>query len=117
MKDRIDHEPDPVPQIVTSEDTIAIPPPSQDEGSAAAGDQVKDSPNRREWLGPVKTMFNAVEGVSGMIPVIGTYVGAAAKVGSTVVEIIQVKQCGLRFAFLALSDATHLANGRQRRSR
>ncbi|KAG9024220.1 hypothetical protein FS837_005444 [Tulasnella sp. UAMH 9824] len=89
VEEQIDHETDPIPQIVTSESTVATPNPSQDEGSAVPVDQVDDPPKRREWLGGMKTMFNAVEGISGMIPVIGTYVGAAAKVGGTVVDIIQ----------------------------
>ncbi|KAG8955292.1 hypothetical protein FRC00_005439 [Tulasnella sp. 408] len=36
-------------------------------------------------------VFTAVEIVSGLIPIVGSYVGAAAKVGSAVVQMAQVK--------------------------
>ncbi|KAG8927230.1 hypothetical protein FRC01_007779 [Tulasnella sp. 417] len=89
VKEQSDPETEPVTRVVTSQSTIVVASPSQDEESAAPGDQVISPSKRREWLGGMKTTFTAVEGVSGMIPVIGTYVGAAAKVGATIVEIIQ----------------------------
>ncbi|KAG8982827.1 hypothetical protein FRB90_006520, partial [Tulasnella sp. 427] len=42
-----------------------------------------------KWLGPIKTTLEAVEGVSGALPVVGSYIGAAAKVGKIVVQTIQ----------------------------
>ncbi|KAG9034098.1 hypothetical protein FS837_002289 [Tulasnella sp. UAMH 9824] len=114
VEEEIDHETDPVPRIVTSESTVATPPPSQDKGSAVPGDQVNDSPKRREWLGGMKTVFNAVKGISGIIPVIGTYVGAAAKVGGTVVDIIQQMEGNEEAAIDLTSHTRQLSDMLQR---
>lgn len=40
----------------------------------------------------MKTTFGLVEGTGGMIPVVGTYIGAAAKAGVTIIDIIQVNE-------------------------
>ncbi|KAG8984446.1 hypothetical protein FRB90_005323, partial [Tulasnella sp. 427] len=45
--------------------------------------------DKEKWLGSIKTTLEAVEGVSGTIPGIGSYIGAAAKVGKLVVQTIQ----------------------------
>ncbi|KAG9012151.1 hypothetical protein FRB90_006869 [Tulasnella sp. 427] len=44
--------------------------------------------DREKKLSTAKTTFKVVEALSGAMPVVGTYVGAAAKVGSTIVEMI-----------------------------
>ncbi|KAG8970161.1 hypothetical protein FRB90_010677, partial [Tulasnella sp. 427] len=48
----------------------------------------KDNSDREKRLSTAKTTFKVVEALSGALPVVGTYVGAAAKVGSTIVEMI-----------------------------
>ncbi|KAG8982673.1 hypothetical protein FRB90_006638, partial [Tulasnella sp. 427] len=40
-------------------------------------------------LGSIKTTLDLVEGFSGTLPVVGSYVGAAAKVGKLIVQTIQ----------------------------
>lgn len=67
--------------------------PSASRGGAPTtpDDEVNDSSKRRELLSEAKTTFNIVESIAGAIPVVGTYVGAAAKVGGTIIDIIQVK--------------------------
>ncbi|KAG8975623.1 hypothetical protein FRC05_005416 [Tulasnella sp. 425] len=59
--------------------------------------QPSDSPNsqaqnagRREGLDVIKKVFSAVEITSGVIPALGEYIVASAKVGLTCVEIAQV---------------------------
>ncbi|KAG8993343.1 hypothetical protein FRB90_000722, partial [Tulasnella sp. 427] len=49
----------------------------------------KDAGERGKWLGAMKTTFDVVEGVSGTIPVVGSYVGALARVGKILVQTIQ----------------------------
>ncbi|KAG8921159.1 hypothetical protein FRC00_009057, partial [Tulasnella sp. 408] len=55
-------------------------PPSQPE---------KKSNFRRDALVVARKTFNTVNAFSGMIPVVGSYVGGAASVGLAVVELIQ----------------------------
>ncbi|KAG8917121.1 hypothetical protein FRC01_002657, partial [Tulasnella sp. 417] len=85
---KIGHEANTLPQAVTSQSTMAAPPPDQD-APVIPDDQFNDPPKRREWLGGVKTAFTVVEGIVGTIPVVGTYVAAAAKTGAAIVDIIQ----------------------------
>ncbi|KAG8984113.1 hypothetical protein FRB90_005558, partial [Tulasnella sp. 427] len=51
-------------------------------------DQEKNS-NREAILSSAKTVFNAVETASGMIPIVGQYLAGAAKVGSTIIGMIE----------------------------
>ncbi|KAG9023585.1 hypothetical protein FS837_005715, partial [Tulasnella sp. UAMH 9824] len=57
--------------------------PSNEDGKQ------KGSSVRREWLNAANKAFKIAEGVSGALPVVGSYVGAVAKVGLTVVEMVQ----------------------------
>ncbi|KAG8946352.1 hypothetical protein FRC04_011898, partial [Tulasnella sp. 424] len=50
--------------------------------------QAQDKSKRDERLSIAKTTFDLVEKISGVIPIVGTYVGSAAKVGSTIVDMI-----------------------------
>lgn len=53
----------------------------------------EDPPERRrERLEVARTTFETIEAVSGTIPVVGSYVGAGAKVGLAVVKMVEVKQ-------------------------
>lgn len=63
--------------------------PAQDQDLITADDRAKANPGDPNWLRAVKVTFSAVETVSGAIPIIGSYVGAAANVGTKVVEMIQ----------------------------
>ncbi|KAG8910792.1 hypothetical protein FRC01_006126, partial [Tulasnella sp. 417] len=53
-----------------------------------AGKQ-KGSSTREGWLNSANKAFKIAEGASGALPVVGPYVGAVAKVGLTVVEMVQ----------------------------
>ncbi|KAG8957865.1 hypothetical protein FRC00_003410, partial [Tulasnella sp. 408] len=99
-----------VPQLEAAQNTVAAPSPGQDEEPVDPADQVNSSSKRREWLGGMKATFNAVEGVAGMIPVVGTYVGGAAKVGATIVEIIQQMDGNEEAAEGLTSHARELSN-------
>ncbi|KAG8951747.1 hypothetical protein FRC04_005768 [Tulasnella sp. 424] len=68
-----------IPPVVALQSPIPVTSPSPDEEQVLPDDQAKGTSNRRDWLSAVKTTFDVVEGVSGTIPVIGSYVGAAAK--------------------------------------
>lgn len=57
---------------------------------------------RRERLGVARTTFETIEAISGTIPVVGSYVGAGAKVGLVVVQMIQVRG-------FPVSNVVHLA--------
>lgn len=59
------------------------PPSDQDQSEQAAG-------RRRERLDVARTTFETIEKVSGVIPVVGSYIGAGAQVGLAVVNIIEV---------------------------
>ncbi|KAG9012154.1 hypothetical protein FRB90_006872, partial [Tulasnella sp. 427] len=48
-----------------------------------------ESSNRAIALSTAKIVFNAVETGSEMIPIVGQYLGGAAKVGSTIIEMIE----------------------------
>ncbi|KAG9040579.1 hypothetical protein FS837_000444, partial [Tulasnella sp. UAMH 9824] len=51
--------------------------------------KAKGSSRRGELLAGANKAFKIAEGVSGALPVVGSYVGAVAKVGLTVVEMVQ----------------------------
>lgn len=57
--------------------------------SVGPGKQTGSS-RRGELLNGANKTFKFAEGVSGALPVVGTYVGAVAKVGLTAVEMVQV---------------------------
>ncbi|KAG9040391.1 hypothetical protein FS837_000712 [Tulasnella sp. UAMH 9824] len=75
----------------------SVPSNSPPNQSTAQGEQVthsksgerKGSSARGEWLNAANKAFKVAEGVSGALPVVGSYVGAVAKVGLTVVEMVQ----------------------------
>ncbi|KAG9038748.1 hypothetical protein FS837_001166 [Tulasnella sp. UAMH 9824] len=63
--------------------------PTQNAPSSSPSTQAKAKSNLSSNLKIAQTTFNTVETVSGTIPLIGTYVGAAAKLGSTIVDMWQ----------------------------
>ncbi|KAG8967742.1 hypothetical protein FRC05_001921 [Tulasnella sp. 425] len=89
-EEQTDDQTKPAPQVAAPQSPIPVTSPSPDEEQAVPDDKVKGPSKRRDWLGGVKTTFTIVEGISGTIPVVGTYVGAAAKVGAAIVEIVQI---------------------------
>ncbi|KAG8915192.1 hypothetical protein FRC00_006707 [Tulasnella sp. 408] len=95
---------------MTSQSTVAAPSPDQDEVPVVPDDQFNDSSKRREWLGGLKTAFSVVEGIAGTIPVAGTYVGAAAKTGVTIIDIIQKIDGNEEVAKNLASNALQLSN-------
>ncbi|KAG8937584.1 hypothetical protein FRC04_010603, partial [Tulasnella sp. 424] len=88
-EEQIDDRTKPTPQVVAPQSPIPVTSPGPDEEQVVREDQAKSTPRRQDWLSGAKTTFNVVEGISGTIPVIGSYVGAAAKVGAAIVEIVQ----------------------------
>ncbi|KAG8902572.1 hypothetical protein FRC00_001365 [Tulasnella sp. 408] len=93
------------PQVNAQNDVTATSVPSnspQDQSpphlnqvySSKAGEQ-KGSSTRGEWLNSANQAFRLAEGVSGALPVVGSYVGAVAKVGITAFEMVQVSRSGL----------------------
>ncbi|KAG9029331.1 hypothetical protein FS837_003594, partial [Tulasnella sp. UAMH 9824] len=67
------------------------PPQSNQRPTSKAGKQ-KGSSTRGEWLNSANKAFKIAEGASGALPVVGSYVGAVAKVGLTVVEMVQTME-------------------------
>ncbi|KAG8971124.1 hypothetical protein FRC05_011493 [Tulasnella sp. 425] len=55
---------------------------------------------RRERLEIAQTTFETIEGISGAIPVVGSYIGAGCKVGLAVVKMIQVTKMLVSFTVL-----------------
>ncbi|KAG8899863.1 hypothetical protein FRC00_000789 [Tulasnella sp. 408] len=64
--------------------------PSALEASSSDQSQEQATVRRRERMGVARTTFETIEAISGAIPVVGSYVGAGAKVGLAVVKMIQV---------------------------
>ncbi|KAG8922247.1 hypothetical protein FRC01_014278, partial [Tulasnella sp. 417] len=62
--------------------------PQQTAAPNVPGNRPKNS-RRQDYLNVASKVFTSVEAVSGLIPIVGDYLGAAAKVGSTCVEMIQ----------------------------
>ncbi|KAG8912917.1 hypothetical protein FRC00_003489, partial [Tulasnella sp. 408] len=90
------HSKSPTPIISSSSPPEANPPRNQ---PSTAQPQQNQSPNvpeneskksrRQDYLNVANKVFAGVEAVSGVIPIVGSYVGAAAKVGLTCVEMVQ----------------------------
>lgn len=77
---------------IVSSQTLSTPVPAQHPPRAGSA-----GPSRRgKSLGAIKTTLDTIEAASGAIPIVGSYMGAAAKVGDIIVQMIQVK----RFVFL-----------------
>ncbi|KAG9035582.1 hypothetical protein FS837_001887 [Tulasnella sp. UAMH 9824] len=74
-----------VPFNSPSDQSVAQPGqvPSNEDGKQ------KGSLVRGEWLNAANKVFKIAERVLGALPVVGSYVGAVAKVGLTVVEMVQ----------------------------
>ncbi|KAG8891894.1 hypothetical protein FRC01_014458, partial [Tulasnella sp. 417] len=62
---------------------------TQNVPSSTQDSQVNDKSSLSDKLAIAKTTFDVVETVSGTIPLIGTYIGTAAKLGSSMVEMWQ----------------------------
>lgn len=75
----------------TDEDVSSHQPtPRTLNASSSDQHQEQATARRRERMGVARTTFETIEGISGAIPVVGSYVGAGAKVGLAVVKMIQV---------------------------
>lgn len=85
-------------QINTSQSTAVLEhspfhtSPSRTSDSRAPKGQESAGPIHSEALGVARKIFNGVEIVSGSIPVVGSYVGAVAKVGLAFVQTLEVGQ-------------------------
>ncbi|KAG8927684.1 hypothetical protein FRC01_007081 [Tulasnella sp. 417] len=76
------------PEAAADQTQPTATPPQQIPSSNVP--QNRPTNNRRQdYLNVANKIFTTVEAVSGLIPIVGGYVGAAAKVGSTCVEMIQ----------------------------
>ncbi|KAG8973471.1 hypothetical protein FRC05_008745 [Tulasnella sp. 425] len=63
--------------------------PTGIQPASVAAEKQKESSPRANLLKIAKTTFKAAEGISGTLPVVGGYLGVVAKVGSTVVDMVQ----------------------------
>lgn len=61
---------------------------------------------RKDSLNDAKKALKLTEGVSGALPVVGTFVGAVAKVGLTVTEMLQVSKPMIKRKICRLSLIT-----------
>ncbi|KAG8902571.1 hypothetical protein FRC00_001364 [Tulasnella sp. 408] len=82
---------------VTATSVPSNSPPAQsslqsNQVSSSKGGKQKGSSTRGEWLDSANKAFKIAEGASGALPVVGSYVGAVAKVGLTVVEMVQTME-------------------------
>ncbi|KAG9027806.1 hypothetical protein FS837_004172, partial [Tulasnella sp. UAMH 9824] len=82
------HNPAGTEQTDTTQNSTANPPRPGMSTSSPSGQKGKLSGSAGR-LKAVGKIFSAVDAVSGLIPIVGSYVGAAAQVGSAVVEIVQ----------------------------
>ncbi|KAG9036644.1 hypothetical protein FS837_001617 [Tulasnella sp. UAMH 9824] len=57
--------------------------------TVAGPSQREGRPLRGDLLNGANKVFQFAEGISGALPVVGTYIGAVAKVGLTVVQMLQ----------------------------
>ncbi|KAG8910552.1 hypothetical protein FRC00_008007, partial [Tulasnella sp. 408] len=78
----------PTMQTDTAQNSTAHPPPPEMSASSPSFEKKKRSVSAGV-LNAAGKIFTAVDTVSGLIPIVGSYVGAAAKVGSAVVEMVQ----------------------------
>ncbi|KAG8925324.1 hypothetical protein FRC01_010359, partial [Tulasnella sp. 417] len=69
----------------------------------------KSSSKREKSLSAIKTTLGTVEAVSGAIPVVGSYVAAAAKVGGTIVQMVQNMDSNEEVAKDLKGHAAHLS--------
>ncbi|KAG8933856.1 hypothetical protein FRC01_006702 [Tulasnella sp. 417] len=74
---------------IAASKTPPAPVPAPNQQTTAPEVTRTGPPKRGKLLTAIKTTLNAFEAASGIIPVVGSYVGAAAKVGSMVVQMIQ----------------------------
>lgn len=70
---------------------------------------------RSKGLGLAKTTFKTVDAISGTIPVAGSYIGAAAKVGLVVVEMVEVTWHRGSLVHQSEYESIIIENGRKRR--
>ncbi|KAG8993812.1 hypothetical protein FRB90_000600, partial [Tulasnella sp. 427] len=68
------------------EDTCSTVPVQTQQQRPAGREKAS---NRESILSSAQIVFNAVETASGMIPIVGQYLGGAAKVGSTLIGMIE----------------------------
>lgn len=99
----------PISQVASTHPNIASAPQIDSSNLPLAADTGKQSSTalsppdrtlggRRERLDGARTTFETIEAVSGTIPVVGSFVGAGAKVGLAVVKMIQVRRPCASFA-------------------
>lgn len=93
------HGQHPVPTAVASGNPLAAPAAAEGQLPSARGCQAEATSGRREWLEPARKTLTAIEAISGTIPVVGSFVGAAAKIGLALVSTLQVTH--LYFPFVA----------------
>ncbi|KAG8992122.1 hypothetical protein FRB90_001082, partial [Tulasnella sp. 427] len=63
--------------------------PAQPQPAAPSIERPTDGADRGKLLGAMKGTFDMVEGVSGTLPIVGSFFSAAAKVGKIIVQTIQ----------------------------
>ncbi|KAG8934821.1 hypothetical protein FRC00_011825, partial [Tulasnella sp. 408] len=84
----------PAKQTDSTRNSTANPAP-RGASTSSPSDRKEKRPVSAQVLNAAGKIFSAVDTVSGFIPIVGSYVGAAAKVGSAVVEMVQVSSSPL----------------------
>ncbi|KAG8915850.1 hypothetical protein FRC00_011273 [Tulasnella sp. 408] len=93
----------------TSNEQLVKTAAAPNEESVAKSDAGTDSARRKERLDWANKAFKGVEMISGSIPIIGSYVGAAAKVGVACVELAQLADKNEEEANVLESRTTRLS--------
>ncbi|KAG9043664.1 hypothetical protein FS837_009260, partial [Tulasnella sp. UAMH 9824] len=84
-------------------------PTALNEEPATRGDPSADSAQRKERLEWAHTILKGAEFISGNIPIVGSYVGAAASVGVACVELAQLADENEEGASMLESRTTRLS--------
>lgn len=95
----------PAKQTGTTQKSTAKPPQIKMPTSVPSGRE-RDRSESAGALNTAGKIFAALDIASGFIPVVGSYLGAAAKVGAAVVQVAEVNRLSLRPFVLALTSAS-----------
>ncbi|KAG8911387.1 hypothetical protein FRC00_006601, partial [Tulasnella sp. 408] len=88
----------PVQTAVVSRNPLEAPTPAEGQLSNARGSQAEATSGRREWLEPARKTLTGIESISGTIPVVGSFVGAAAKIGVALISTLQTMDSNAEIA-------------------
>lgn len=94
--------------------TVPITKPAQlPSFTSQVGQAVGGQAGKEESLNAANKAFKLAEGISGALPVVGSFVGAVAKVGLTVVEMAQVSGIRSKLCYRRLTRNTKVMNSNE----